>query len=859
MALPRNRRHIVVSDPPKVERYTPHRLRIPARELPIPSSRPAHGAALKQSIQHATHEALKRRETAFAAGLSVHGAAPGTYIEFESQPDVPLNLTSLEDMRAGIELVAFTERETDEPKPRKIQRAEVFVPDGKVKHFIKRFESYAKTSPKQKRERRYEDMLDRVAALRLATLRSLWTDDEDAYPGDGETAWWEVWLRRHDGGELSRLMEFAAAQGLGVGERRLEFHDRIVTLVRATPAQLSVSIDVLNDVAEVQRAKETSAVFVDMGPEEQAEWVKDLLDRTDGPDASSPAVCILDTGIARGHPLLEVAAAAEDCTAVDITWGAEDDGGGPGMMGHGTQMAELALYGDLASALAASTIVRLDHRLESVKILPPKGANPPELYGAITAEAASRAEVQAPRRRRCFMMAVTAEDKRDRGQPTSWSSAVDALAAGRAFDPSTQGLVYLDTSDRGFERRLFVVSAGNVDGVRLMANHLDRSDVEPVHDPGQAWNALTVGAFTNRIAIQSDDWQGYDPVAEAGDLSPWSTTSVAFAAEWPVKPDVVYEGGNVVKNGRGEVDFPCPDLCLLSTHYRPSEKSFVACDGTSAATAQVARMAATIEAQYPTLWPESVRGLIVHSAEWTRAMKSHLKGGDGKRARERLMRRYGYGVPELSRALRSAGDSLTLIGQGTIRPFAPKDDDANTRQMGDMHLFELPWPTDVLEGLAEQPVRLRVTLSYFIEPNPGRRGRTKRHRYASHGLRFDVKGATESVDDFRKRLNRQALDEDEEKPTANASDSWYFGKQARNRGSVHSDVLSDLAANLAYRGVIGVYPVSGWWKDQPKRDRSDRGARYALIVSIDTQATDIDLWTPVATRVGLPIAIDVEI
>lgn len=68
-----------------------------------------------------------------------------------------------------------------------------------------------------------------------------------------------------------------------------------------------------------------------------------------------------------------------------------------------------------------------------------------------------------------------------------------------------------------------------------------------------------------------------------------------------------------------------------------------------------------------------------------------------------------------------------------------------------------------------------------------------------------------------------------------------------------------LEYGLPYRGVIGVYPVSGWWKDQPKRDRSDRGTRYSLIVSIDTQATDIDLWTPVATEVGLPIATEIEV
>lgn len=617
-------------------------------------------------------------------------------------------------------------------------------------------------------------------------------------------------------------------------------------------------MDVLNDMAEIQRAKETAAVFVDMGPEEQADWAKELLGRITGPNGDAPAACILDTGITRGHPLLAIAAAAEDCTAVDPTWGPEDNGGGPKMMGHGTQMAGLALLGDLTPILAGSQPIRLEHRIESVKILPPKGANKPELYGAITAEAASRAEVQAPKRGRCFAMAVTATDERDRGQPTSWSAAIDALAAGRAFDSSTQGLVYLDDNGADLERRLFVVSAGNVDGSALAVAHLDQSDTDPVHDPAQAWNALTVGAFTERISIQDVSWQGWEPVAAAGDLSPWSTTSVTFTKQWPLKPDVVFEGGNVVRNAKDEVDFPCADLCLLSTHYKPSEKSFVIAYATSAATAQAARMAAIIKAQYPALWSESIRGLIVHSAEWTRAMQAHLKGAGGKREREMLVRRYGFGVPNLARALRSANDSLTLIAQGIIHPFAPGAN-PSTRQMGDIQFFELPWPRDVLQSLGERPVRLRVTLSYFVEPNPGRRGWTKRHRYASHGLRFDVKGPTESLDEFRKRLNQRALDEEEEKPKADGSDSWYLGEQARNRGSIHSDFLSGFAADLAERGVIGVYPISGWWKDQPKRDRSDKGARYALIVSIETDAADVDIWTPVAAEVGLPLVTAVEV
>lgn len=810
------------------------------KKPPVPSSRAAHGQALKNALAAAVAGAQQRRAD---AGIQVHGAVPGLYVQFESQPGVSLKLSSLEDARQGIELVAVIHSQTEEAEPRRIERATVFVPEGKVKHFIARFENYSKTTPKTKGERRYEDMLDPVATLRLATLRGLWTDAPEVYPASDETIWWEVWLRRHDGRELARLMEFALVQRIEVGARRLQFDDRIVTLVRATPDQLAASIDVLDDVAEVRRAKETAAFFVDdMEPEEQGEWVTDLLTRTTGPAHDAPAVCVLDTGVTLGHPLLEASLASTDCHACDPTWGTHDHDG------HGTEMAGLALYGDLTPVLTGSDPVRLRHGLESVKILPPHGTNPPELYGAIIAEATSRVEIQATERRRCFSLAIASTDERDRGQPTSWSAAIDALAAGLAFDVSSQGLVYFDGSEP--VQRLFVVSAGNVEPGALQVAHLDRSDADAVHDPAHAWNALTVGAFTEKVLIQDQAWSGWEPVAPAGELSPWSTTGVVFANAWPLKPDVVFEGGNVVKNSKGDLDFPCPDVSLLSTYHQPAQKPLVLSWATSAATAQVARMAAIISAEYPALWPEAVRALIVHSAEWTRPMQAHLKGAGGKRARARLVRRYGFGVPRMDRALRSAGDSLTLIAQDSIRPFADG-------KMREMHLFHLPWPTDVLQGLGGTPVRLRVTLSYFIEPNPGRRGWKHRHRYASHGLRFDVKGPVESVEEFRKRLNQYALDEEEEKPrTGGASSEWYLGAQAREHGSIHSDFLQGFAADIAERGVIGVFPVGGWWKDQPKRDRSEQGARYALVVSIETPGVETDIWTPVAQQVG--VAIDIE-
>ncbi|NJL26471.1 MAG: S8 family peptidase [Thermoanaerobaculia bacterium] len=843
MASTRRRPHLEVPAGKfrRAESYTPFGRLIKPRSPGAPLvGRPAHAESLKVAIDTAIMKAAKRRES---TGFKVPGAVRGVYLDFEALSGWELALSSLEsnrsqDPKKRIEVVAVRQAHSSR------QHAAVFVPEGKIKHFLGQLEKYARETPKRKGEARHENTYDRVASLRLATLRALWTDDEAAYPAtDYDPIWWEIWLRRSDGAELSRLYAFAALANLRLGERRIQFDDRIVTLVFGSADQLSASLDVLNDLAEVRRAKELATFFIQQAAKDQAEWVNELADRVESAGQDAPAVCVLDTGVARHHPLLAGALAADDCHAVDVSWGTYDH------EGHGSEMAGLALYPDFISALAGSERVVLRHGLETVKILPPTGSNNPDLYGAITASGASRPEIQAPKRRRVFLMAVTTRDSRDRGQPTSWSAAVDALAAGRSFDPSNKGLIYFDESE-ATRQRLFVVSAGNVEGGALEPVHLDRSDSEPVHDPAQAWNALTVGAHTEKAVITDPTWSGWSPVAPAGELSPWSTTSMTFGRQWPIKPDVVMEGGNVVRDAAGNVDFPCDDLCLLTTYFKPAEKPFVSTWATSAAAAQVARIAASVSAVYPDLWPETIRGLVVHSAEWTATMKAHLAGASGKAARAQLVRRYGFGVPSLERALKSADNAVTLLVQDSLRPFADG-------KMREIHFYELPWPREVLASLGDANVRVRVTLSYFVEPNPGRRGWQRKHRYQSHGLRFSVKGPTESVDEFHKRLNQMALAEEEGRPsTGSDSENWYLGDRARNRGSLHSDILTGFAADIAERGVIAVYPVTGWWKEVRKRDQRERDARYALLVSIETDAVDTDIWTPIAFQVGVPVGLE---
>lgn len=109
-----------------------------------------------------------------------------------------------------------------------------------------------------------------------------------------------------------------------------------------------------------------------------------------------------------------------------------------------------------------------------------------------------------------------------------------------------------------------------------------------------------------------------------------------------------------------------------------------------------------------------------------------------------------------------------------------------------------------------------------------------------------------------KRLNKAVRDDDEDKPdTSSGSKRWLIGSNSRNFGSVQSDIWNGTAAEIATCNLLGVYPLIGWWRERPHLQRWDRKARYSLIVSLHTPDETIDIYTPVATQIGVPVQIPV--
>ena len=831
MVEKKRRKHFILEGVTTTERFVPPR-QGGKRALIPDRDRRRHGTALRSQIEALQSISEIALEAQKDAGLE---GGFGLQVEFESFPDIELAFESLARERARIELLNVRH-----DKDRTY--ATVFVPDGKLGHFENLIQEYLEEKRDSiGRARDHKPLINAIEQIRAASLRALWTDDPDVFPvSDKETFWWEVWLpiRGDRSATVATFRRLAEAQGFQIAPGQLEFPERTILLVRTSAGEMGRSMMTLNSIAELRRAKETAEFFDAISPEEQPEWLADLLDRCQfpGTDDQVPYICLLDTGINNGHRLIAPVLADSDLHTVEPGWGTDDEDG------HGTAMAGLAVAGDLSEPLASNAPVKIGHRLESVKLLPEDGSNSgdPRHHGYLTSEAVARPEITDPNRHRVFGMAVTAKDNRDRGRPSAWSAAVDRLAA--------------DAEGEGATPRLLMVAGGNINDPNAWVNCPDSNSTDGIHDPAQAWNALTVAAYTNLVTITETDAEDYKPIAPIGGLSPFSTTSSTWQKHWPLKPDVVLEGGNAAKDALGAVTMP--SLSLLTAHHKPAERLFTTTNATSAATACATRLAAQVMGTYPDLWPESVRGLIVHSAEWTEEMRNLFvpEGRQSKNDYVQLVRHCGFGVPDLDRALWSVSNSLTMVVESHLHPFQREHGRQPT--LRDMNLHQLPWPLAELEALGEAPVEMRVTLSYFIEPNPSERGFRSRYRYESHGLRFDVKRPLESDADFRARINVAARDEEEGTRSGGSDPAWIIGINNRHKGSLHSDTWRGTAADLASRGTLAVYPALGWWKTRTRLERYDKAARYALIVSIRAPEIDVDLYNAVANQIAVSIAVE---
>lgn len=811
----------------------PHEFTSPARgggspvEIPA-KDRSSHSAKLRHDIQNVANDFADLKTSIPSSEMNM---GIGIQVEFESFPDVMMAVESLANDPQGIVLHNV---KTVEHEGQTTTIATAFVPEGKLSFYQKKLNEYEeRRTLSNGNSGDHQKLIDSIKSIKRAAFSAIWADDESLLPENKEeNIWWEVWLatprksrqtHNHYQEILSDFKRLATIADMRVSEHKLRFPEHTVIQVFTSQKKLEESASLLFRVAEIRFPKVTAEFFDAMHNHEQKEWTDELLQRLKHSYSdSSPYVCIIDSGVNVQHPLLAPFSDLSDQRTIT------DDNDPTDILGHGTEMAGLAMWGDLTEKLDSLNEEIVGYRLESIKTMRFNGDNAGKSLGIVTTNAVSEMEIYKPERSRIFSMSLSSGKGTDRGRPSSWSSAMDMLA--------------VDYSGEGMTPRLFTVCAGNT-RINGSAEYPDLNYLSDVHDPAQAWNVLTVGAFTEKDSLsQSSDLM---PLAPRGSLSPYSTTSLLWdRSNAPFKPEVVFEGGNIARDEDGFCGNE-PDLHLLTTNNDYSQRHFRTSHATSAATALAARFSAQVKSHYRDIWPETVRALAVHSADWTDAMYALIsvkRGDDGIKKSDmvKLIRKVGYGVPNLEKALNSADNSLSMVIQDELQPFIkPRSGDTKTK---DMHLHDLPWPKGELLKIGEANVELTITLSYFIEPNPSSRNVLNKYNYASHQLRFDVKHHGESDAQFMRRINAKA---DGDKPDALEDSNWLIGKQQRHKGSIHKDIWRGSAADLAARGKIAIYPANGWWKTRKAHERYNSKARYALVVSLSVPEVDVDLYSEV--------------
>lgn len=749
----------------------------------------------------------------------------GTYIEIRGLENYTLTSKSLENLQQGIRLCNIR-------NDGNVEIATVFIPQGKEVVFLKKIDSYL-TEDTDAGKPKNQNLIDSIESVKRAVIESFWFGLKDDLPIENEK-WCEVWFRCNErnediGSQVEGIFYTLNALEIKYKNDYLHFPERIVLLLEINQHKFEHLLYYCENILEFRLTPEPNNFFESLTGVEQKAWVSDLLSRIESNNTTVPNdnlnICILDTGISIHNPLLIPFIQEKSLYTVNHEWAVDD------VVGHGSEMAGVALFGNLKKCLVGNRTINIQHSLESVKILPDRGSNSSDLYGAITEQAVLLPKIDEPNTNRIYCMAVTADKYGNYdGSPTSWSAAIDSITSG-----------VIDN-----EKKLFFISAGNVKTTELSSIQYPESSINhSVESPGESWNAITVGAFANDIFDHEDYNTPIEIVADVNELSPYSSTSLSWDKRWPIKPEILLDGGNMISTGDDYSN--SVDLSLLTTSHRPLNHLFSYIWGTSAATAKAAWMGAKILEEYPNMWPETVRALLIHSADWTDKMKAQFLGNErSKTALRRLLRCCGYGIPTLEKALQCYSNSINMIIESEIKPYCKKN---SSYSINEMHLHKIPWPNQVLESLGETKARLKVTLSYFIEPGPGEVGWKDKYRYPSCGLRFDVINSNETLEDFEKRINKKMRSEELDDRGDGSPRDWFLGVHNRDVGSIHSDFCESMAIELKDTEYIAVYPITGWWKERGYLKKFDERLRYSLIVTIETPGTEADLYTEILTKI----------
>ncbi|MGD0499076.1 MAG: S8 family peptidase [Bryobacteraceae bacterium] len=445
------------------------------------------------------------------------------------------------------------------------------------------------------------------------------------------------------------------------------------------------------------------------------------LDQEQVPDESDPMLCVVDSGVVSGHPFLRNWVVAE--RDFDSGENSEVD-----QNGHGTSVAGLAVYGDIANCIETGRW-QPKVRICSAKVLRNE-ENPID---------PSRPQAVFPDQNR---IEHTIEEA-IRHFHDEWGCRVFNLSVGDDLAPYEGGRQFpwaekLDELARELDI-VIVVAAGNrypeVPAVIGTLNEIQCAvrdqTLAPEHrvcNPGTAALAITVGsiarndAMTIQLAGRTLSIRDSVPGAPRGGPSPFTRTGPGCRYRMDnrsIKPDLADYGGNYALQQLGQ-DFRWNDWHFLvgePTIIREQNGRFVGSrTGTSFSCPHVAHAASLAERSLEQLLgrPPSanlIRSLVASTARVPACGDSWLVD------EETALRLVGYGQPMVDHIAWSSEQSVQLVTETDL------EEDR-------LHFYKVPVPPSFLATKG----RRGITVALAYDPPV----RSSRKEYLARTMFVDV-------------------------------------------------------------------------------------------------------------------------
>lgn len=444
------------------------------------------------------------------------------------------------------------------------------------------------------------------------------------------------------------------------------------------------------------------------------------------PAADAPRVCILDSGITAGHPLLANNVGHEEAILTTQTTAADAHG-------HGTMVGGLAVFGNIRACyergIFASPVM-----LFSARLLNDQNEFDDDKLLLTQIATAIDTFMKPPHNCRVFNISIgTPAPAIDPAHPrqTQWAEGLDIIAR------ENKVLIVLAAGNNAAS---FSTDPTKAEQIFKSYPKLLMAPEAKLCDPATAAIPITVGAIAEydepavRPGVAANNV--VRPLARSD--QPSSFTRIGPGVDGAIKPELVEYGGNVLFDGAATLHAinparPDAGVAVMSFSNTPTTEMFAFNVGTSLAAPRVSYAAAQLWNRLRRLLghepdPNLVRALLALSAAVPENAKALIASNFND---NHVCTVCGYGRIDLDFALESTNQRVNLISYGSM-------------EIDTFSIFEVPIPPEMIAAQGDK----FIDVALAFDP-PVRR---RRAEYLGVVMSFDMirgKNLSQVIDAYR--------------------------------------------------------------------------------------------------------------